>query len=366
MCVYVYVNASAAQHSLSARSPWGACSTHQKRCRPARVLTRVHSLDCQGDLLSFSHTQITFSPMAVESVLTCMRMIEEHGTASVAAPLCARAELGGCANHVWCMHARGAAHAGDFSFNYRLFNFANPPPVKLSTAAPADPKDKKVRGWRPCGSRQPACACLHLLQASAQALRSCTGRAQPRMRACARACPHTRTHTHIHEYVQNHALTPTPHTHAHMHAQTHTRNIYTRCMPFPAVCRDIGFHCHPVIAPALPCIPETCSPLRCKGAPRGRRPCPLPPPAARALTLLLYSPSDCVHGLRCAGKDGGAAHRPEGRQGWRRRTGREPVHDGPSRGHSAPGGQGGNHNHVQGRGRAHVLVGGRAYTRTGG
>jgi len=35
-------------------------------------------------------------------------------------------------------------YSGDFSFNYRLFNFANPPAVKLSTAAPIDPKDKKV------------------------------------------------------------------------------------------------------------------------------------------------------------------------------------------------------------------------------
>ena len=37
------------------------------------------------------------------------------------------------------------ASTGDFPFNYRLFNFANPPPTKLSTAAPPDPKDKKVR-----------------------------------------------------------------------------------------------------------------------------------------------------------------------------------------------------------------------------
>ncbi|KAF5830389.1 hypothetical protein DUNSADRAFT_14652 [Dunaliella salina] len=32
---------------------------------------------------------------------------------------------------------------GDFSFNYRLFNFASPPREKLSTAAPAESKDKK-------------------------------------------------------------------------------------------------------------------------------------------------------------------------------------------------------------------------------
>lgn len=36
--------------------------------------------------------------------------------------------------------------AGEFTFNYRVFNAALPPPAKLSTANTADPKDKKVGG----------------------------------------------------------------------------------------------------------------------------------------------------------------------------------------------------------------------------
>eukprot|EP00967_Tisochrysis_lutea_P025869 scaffold29860_cov17-Tisochrysis_lutea.AAC.1 len=59
------------------------------------------------------------------------------------APMCS-VEHGAHQSNIFTQNGLLAAwDTGDFSFNYRLFNFASPPTTKLSTAAPVESKDKK-------------------------------------------------------------------------------------------------------------------------------------------------------------------------------------------------------------------------------
>lgn len=80
-------------------------------------------------------------------------------------------------------------HTGDFPFAFRLFDFANPPKEKLTTAAPHEVKDKKVREGAVTCLRQSVLAftCTHA------SLSTCTYMYTPSL---PRSHSHTRIHTH--------------------------------------------------------------------------------------------------------------------------------------------------------------------------